>query len=110
MVSWAYVGVSQAGTSRWAPSFGWSGKRAGEEAIRATVGRKERELVEYRRAARDVWLVIDCGVTGQAVAFDVPDPDFTVVTGFNRVFCCGFGRWEWVEVPCVPIDATSTTG
>jgi hypothetical protein len=109
-VSWAYVGVSQAGTSRWAPSFGWRGKRAGEEDIRATVGRKEPELAEYRRAAGDVWLLIDCDVTGQAVAFDIPDPDFSVVTGFNRLFCCGFGRWQWVEVPCVPIDAASPTG
>jgi len=102
-VSWAYVGSTRAELGgHWAPSFGFEGMQATTDDIASTVARKEPELAEYERAAPEVWLLIDCNLTGQGVAFYPPSADFEVVTGFRRVFCCGFGRWEWVEVPCVP--------
>lgn len=99
---WAYVGNSQAGMARWTVSHGHRGERATAQDIIATVARKESELPEYLKAAPEIWLLIDCDVSGQSVALDVPSADFTVVTGFRRVFCCGFARYEWVEAPCVP--------
>ena len=101
-VSWAYVGSTRPEWGgHWAPSFGFEGARASAEDIASTVARKEPELAEYRRAASEVWLLIDCNLTGQGVAFYPPQTDITVVTGFSRVFCCGFGHWEWVEVRCI---------
>ena len=83
-------------------ALGHRDERATAPDIIATVARKEPELADYLKAAQEVWLLIDCDVSGQSVALDVPVPDFTVATGFRRIYCCGFGRWQWVEVPCVP--------
>ncbi len=102
-LSWAYVGSTRAQWGgRWEPSFGFEGMRASAQDIASTVARKEPELAEYKRAAPEVWLLIDCDLTGQGVALYPPETNFEIVTEFGRVFCCGFGRWEWVEVPCVP--------
>ncbi len=101
-LSWAYVGNSRVDPGRWSVSHGHCDERATAQDVIATVARKEPELAEYLKAAQEVWLLIDCDVSGQSVALDVPLPDFTAVTGFRRVYCCGFGRWQWVEVPCVP--------
>lgn len=100
---WAYIGNTPAQLGgRWEPSFGFEGTRASAQDIAATVARKEQELADYKRATPEVWLLIDCNVTGQGVALYPPETNFEIVTEFGRVFCCGFGRWEWVEVPCVP--------
>jgi hypothetical protein len=104
-VSWAYVASTRAEWGGlWAPSFGFEGMRAAADDIASTVARKEPDLSEYKRASPEVWLLIDCNLTGQGVAFYPPSADFEIVTGFRRVFCCGFGRWEWVEIPCVAQD------
>jgi hypothetical protein len=58
---------------------------------------RESELPAYRKAADQQWLLIDCGLTGQHVALEVPDPT-DVTTGFDRVFCTGFAYWEWAEM------------
>jgi hypothetical protein len=102
-VSWAYIGSTRAELGgRWEPSFGFEGMRASIQDIASTVARKEAEVAKYRQVASEVWLLIDCNLTGQGVAFYPPEADLEIVTGFGRVFCCGFGRWEWVEVRCVP--------
>lgn len=101
-ISWAYVGSTRPEWGgHWAPSFGFEGALAGSDDIASTVARKEAELAEYRRAASDVWLLIDCSLTGQGLAFYPPRAGIEVNTGFERVFCCGFGHWEWVEISCV---------
>lgn len=107
-VSWAYVGSTRAELgARWAPSFGFEGMRASTQDIASTVARKEPKVVEYRQVTSEVWLLIDCNLTGQGVAFYPPEADLEIVTGFDRVFCCGFGRWEWVEVRCLPLGSVA---
>lgn len=108
-VSWAYVGSTRAELGGvWQPSFAFTGMRPSAEDIASTVARKEAEVVRYRLAASEVWLLIDCSLTGQGVAFYLPEADFGIVTRFGRVFCCGFGFWEWVEVRCVRGDSGLT--
>ncbi len=102
-ISWLYVGsTKQSLGGRWEPLSAGDVRPASADDILATVGKKEPKVEAYRRAAADVWLLIDCDLSGQGLALDVPDPSFTVLTSFDRVFCCDFGRWKWVEVPTVP--------
>jgi hypothetical protein len=101
-VSWVYVGhTEQSLGGRWTPLCSWTVQCATAADIRKTVGGKEAGVAVYRRAAPDVWLLIDCDLTGQGLALDVPDlsDGWTLTTGFDRVFCCGFGRWQWVGIP-----------
>ena len=99
-VSWAYIALaSHSGEGNWAPSFLQSVDRASEDDIRVTIARKEPEVENYRRAAKQVWLVIDCDLSGQGISLDVPEAKFVVHTAFDRVFCCRFGLWQWVEIP-----------
>jgi hypothetical protein len=101
--SWMYIGYTkQSLGGLWAPSFSGQTQYAAAEDILRTVCRKEAEVEIYKRAAPNVWLLIDCDLTGQGIFLDVPNLSrgFTLTTGFNRVFCCGFGMWEWVEIPC----------
>jgi hypothetical protein len=101
--SWVYIGYTkQSLGGLWAPSFSGKIQCATAEDILRTVYRKEAEVEVYRRAAPNVWLLIDCNLTGQGILLDVPNLSrgFTLTTGFDRVFCCGFGMWEWVEISC----------
>jgi hypothetical protein len=100
-VSWVYVGsTKQSLGSHWAPSFAHSRQYATPEDIQEAVQRKEPEIKVYRQAAPQVWLLIDCDLSGQGIALVVPDlsKEFSVTSGFDRVFCCGFGMWQWVEI------------
>ena len=102
--SWIYVGhTKQSLGGLWAPSFSGKARCATAEDILRTACGKEAEVEVYRRAAPSVWLLIDCDLTGQGIFLDVPNPSrgFTLTTGFDRVFCCGFAMWEWVEIPCI---------
>jgi len=107
-VEWIYVGRSPS-SSHWAPSIAGETRFASATDIAHTVARKEPLVETYRQAAPRAWLLIDCNVFGQGVALDVPREAFAVRTGFDRVFCCGFGGWRWVEIP---VDRTNraTTG
>jgi hypothetical protein len=99
-VTWAYIGRTSASLGGvWAPSFAFSVQSASAQDIIATVCSKEKDLPTYLHAAPIAWLLITCDVTGQGLAMEVPDPSFTIETGFARVFCCGFGFWQWVEIP-----------
>jgi len=99
-ISWAYVArTRQELGGHWAPSFAQNVIRSSAADITATVARKEPEVDIYRRVAGSVWLLIDCDLTGQGISLDVPQPNFEVNSQFDRVFCCGFGRWQWVEIP-----------
>ena len=101
-VSWVYVGhTKQSLGGRWAPSCSGTVQCATAEDIHRTVCGKEAGVEVYRRAAPNVWLLIDCDLTGQSLALDVPSLSggFILTTGFDRVFCCGFGMWKWVEIP-----------
>lgn len=101
-VAWVYVGpTKQSLGGHWAPLFAHKIQGALADDIIATVDKKEPRLEAYRRVAPDVWLLIDCDLSGQGLALDVPDPSFTVITNFGRVFCCGFGRLQWVEIATV---------
>jgi hypothetical protein len=105
-VTWAYIGTTSASLGGvWAPSFGFSVQYASAKDISATVRSKEKELPTYLRAAPIAWLLITCDVSGQGLAMEVPEPTFTIQTGFERVFCCGFGLWQWVEIPTQPVSA-----
>lgn len=95
-LSWAYIDRSKLG-AHWAPSFAGSVQSASADDIRSTVARKEREIAAYRSAAPSLWLLIDCALSGQGLSLDVPEP-LTIASRFDRVFCCGFGMWQWVEV------------
>jgi hypothetical protein len=102
-VAWIYVGhTRQSLGGRWVPSFGGTTRYATAEDIAETVRRKEADVHVYRRAAPVVWLLIDCDLVGQGIFTDVPDlrRDLSVSSGFDRVFCCGFGMWKWVEISC----------
>ena len=102
-VAWLFVGpTEQSLGGLWQPSFVGNVQPASAVDIIKTVGNKEPKVEHYRHAAPSVWLLIDCDLSGQGLALDVPDPSFTVLTSFDRVFCCDFGRWKWVEVPTVP--------
>lgn len=104
-VSWVYVGhTKQSLGGHWAPLPSDRTRCATAEDIFTTVDGKESKVEVYRRAAPTVWLFIDCDLTGQGIALDVPNlsSGFTLTTGFDRVFWCGFGMWEWVEVPAGP--------
>jgi hypothetical protein len=70
---------------------------ASADDIRATVRKKEVDLAAYKSVAPRVWLLIDCDLTGQGEALDVPEP-FAMETGFERILCCGFGMWQWAEI------------
>lgn len=99
---WAYVGLTRAELGgHWAPSFAGDVLRASPEDIKATVRRKDPEVAAYRQAAKSVWLLVDCDLSGQGISLDVPEPTFQLETSFDRVFCCGFGMWQWVEIPVV---------
>jgi hypothetical protein len=86
----------------------WTATLAGDvrsplqEDVLKTVGNKEPRLKDYRLAAPDVWLLIDCDLSGQGLTLDLPAQSVTVCTGFDRVFCCAFSRRRWVEVRTVP--------
>lgn len=109
-VAWAYVDrTRQEWGGHWAPSFGQQVVDASSDDIRVTLDRKEPELVAYRLAASQVWLLIDCDLVGQGIALDVPTADFRITTSFDRVYCFGFGRWQWVEIPVQPVTE-STAG
>jgi hypothetical protein len=95
-LTWAYIDRSKLG-GHWAPSFAHNIQRASIDDIRSTVERKEKEIAAYRSAAPSIWLLIDCNLSGQGLALDVPEP-LRITSGFDRVFCCGFGMWKWVEV------------
>jgi len=102
-VSWLFIGYTrQSLGGHWAPALGGQNQYATADDIQETVRRKEARIEIYRRAAAIVWLLIDCDLTGQGIALDVSHPiDFTVRSGFDRVFSCGFGKWRWVEIPCI---------
>lgn len=85
----------------WRPTLAGHVFAASGADVQATVARKEVELPTYLTAAPVVWLLIDCDVSGQGVALDVPAAEFSINTGFDRVFCTAFGRWQWLEVPVV---------
>ncbi len=100
--SWIYVGhTEQSLGGVWRPSFSGKIQHATAEDILTTVCGKEAEVEVYRQAAPNVWLLIDCDLAGQGVLLEVPNlpGSFTLTTGFDRVFCCGFGMWNWVEIP-----------
>jgi hypothetical protein len=110
-VSCLYVGsTKQSLGSHWAPSFSHSTQSATLEDIQETVRRKEPEITVYRQAAPQVWLLVDCDLSGQGIALDVPNlsKGSSVTSGFDRVFCCGFGTWQWVEIPrsALRVDAS----
>ncbi|MGE0826283.1 MAG: hypothetical protein AB7G75_28875 [Candidatus Binatia bacterium] len=100
-VSWAYFASSRGSAGHWAPLFLQSVQSASDEDIRETVAKKEPRVKDYRNAAERVWLLIDCDLSGQGISLDVPKADFVVHTNFDRVFCCRFGLWQWVEIPVV---------
>lgn len=101
-VASVYVGhTKQSLGGSWAPLFAHKIQGTLADDIDETVKKKEPKVEAYRRAAPDVWLLIDCDLSGQGLALDVPEPSFTVITNFGRVFCCGFGMWQWVEIPTV---------
>jgi len=100
VVSWLYVARTRF-EALWEPSFIHTVQYASAGDIRDTVRRKEARLQDYRLAAPKVWLAIDCDLTGQGIALEMPAPDFLVTTGFDRVFCCGFGMYQWVELSTV---------
>ncbi len=103
-VSWLFIGYTrQSLGGHWAPALSGQNQYVQADDIQETVRRKEPEVEVYRRAAPIVWLLIECDLPGQGIALDVPLPssNVTVISGFDRVFCCGFGRWKWVEIPCI---------
>lgn len=103
-VSWLYIGHHrQSLVGHWAPAFGGEYQGVTADDIQETVRRKEAKLKAYRLVAPTVWLLIDCDLSGQGIALDVSrlSSNVTVSSGFDKVFCCGFGRFEWVEIPCI---------
>jgi len=103
-VSCLYIGHNrQSLGGYWTPGFGGSNQYVTADDIQETVRRKEPEVEVYKRAAPIVWLLIECDLPGQGIALDVPLPssNVTVISGFDKVFCCGFGRVKWVEIPCI---------
>ena len=100
-----WVNHSTLGEGHWDATFSGNVVAVSPADVRATVARKEHELPVYRTAASHQWLLIDCSVSGQHVAFDVPDP-VEITTGFDRVFCTGFGLWRWVEMATRPSAGT----
>jgi len=99
-VCWAYIDRTHPELGgHWAPSFAGQVLRVSAEDIKATVARKEPEIAAYRQVANTVWLLIDCDLSGQGICLDVPEPCFHINTSFDRVFCCGFGMWQWIELP-----------
>jgi hypothetical protein len=98
-VSWAYIArAGQELGGNWAPNIAGSVQRASADDIQATVARKDVNVRVYRESAPEAWLLIDCDLTGQEVALDVPEANFLLTSEFDRVFCCGFGMWKWVEI------------
>jgi hypothetical protein len=79
-------------------------RRASAADIEYTVSRKDPEVETYRKAAPTIWLLIDCDLSGQGVALDIPTPDFSIATRFDRIFCCGFRWWQWIEIPTIAAD------
>ena len=108
-IRWVYIARSSLGVE-WRPAFGFSGSAATEADVKATVARKEPELVHYRVAASEVWLLIYCSLTGQGVSLGVPSQSFRIATGFNRVWCSGFGLSKWIEMQCVDPATIHRTG
>ncbi len=96
-VSWAYVSRSNYG-SHWQPSIAGEVLGVSQADLQTTIARKEVEIMEYRKAAPTVWLLIDCDVSGQGIALDIPAAGFMIPSTFDGVFCCGFGMWQWVQV------------
>ncbi len=87
----------------WAPAFGGAYQDVTADDIQKSVCKKEAKLEAYRLVAPTVWLLIDCDLSGQGIALDVSrlTSNVTVISGFDKVFCCGFSRFEWVEIPCI---------
>jgi len=99
-VTWAYIDTTRKDLGgHWQPSFAHDVFRASAADIQCTVARENPDVEGYRRVAPSVWLLIDCDLSGQGISLDIPTPDFKVVTSFDRVFGCGFGMWQWIEIP-----------
>ncbi len=92
-----YVSRSNYG-NHWQSSIAGHVLSVSEADLQATIARKEVELQEYRQAAPTVWLLIDCDVSGQGIALDIPANRVMIPSKFDGVFCCGFGAWQWVQV------------
>jgi hypothetical protein len=106
-ISGLYVATTEPALGgHWAATLPFSGRPASAEDVWETVRRKERHVAAYRSVAPETWLAISCHTSGQGIALDVPSVDFTLKTGYDRVFCCGFALWPWVEIPCIPLDST----
>ena len=96
-VSWMYV-CRTPFDSHWQPSIVREVCTVSEQDLLATIARKEVELPAYRQAAPTVWLLVDCDVSGQGNALDVPNEPYSIPSTFDAVYCCGFGMWQWVQV------------
>jgi hypothetical protein len=98
-VSWLYVAAVRPEVgSHWGPSFAFTVESASAADVRATLAKKEVDVAAYRLVTPKIWLLINCDLSGQGVALEPPDPQFSVSTSFDRVFCTGFGYWQWVEI------------
>jgi hypothetical protein len=71
------------------------------EDVEATLKGKEAKLPLYRTRAVELWLLIVCDLFGDGLLIDPPrvPVQFTIVTGFDRVFCLDFTGSYVVEVP-----------
>lgn len=100
-VSWMYIArTRQSLGGRWTPSFSGYGRYALLEDIEKTICRKEAELPAYKSVTEDVWLLIDCDLSGQGIFLEMPEPPpWPLMSSFSRVFMCGFGKCEWTELP-----------
>lgn len=65
--------------------------------VRRTVGAKEPFVAVYRKAAPEVWLLIDCDLPGQGISLTAPEDHCVVATSFDAVYCIDFDS-NWVSI------------
>jgi len=102
VVSWLYVGATNPSLGgRWQPGLAGLGRYASAADIEATIIKKERLAETYAQAVEPVWLLIDCDLAGQEICLQLPDSasPIALASRFERVFCFGFGFWQFVEIP-----------
>ena len=80
--------------------FAWV-RHASREDVAGIVRRKEPRVREYLEACDEVWLLIIFEFLAGSIHIAVPmsPPDFSISTGFAKVFCLEAAGMSLVPIP-----------
>jgi hypothetical protein len=92
-----YAAPLSGGSSDWRLGGAYDVHPATCDDVRNTVAAKEPLVADYRNAADEVWLLINCDLLGQGVSLVTPEEPCVVASSFDAVYCIDFYS-QWVSV------------